>query len=260
MFDGVVHATKDLVKWTHAMIVRAAAYEQAQRVSGGDQRCALLRRLITMERLDSPDPHRSELGDEVCDPGACRMRYDCDASNRFDEFNGLAKRAPNTRDVEGRSFVEIRQEGFVEISRDACGDEFSTDVDTTRNALGTREYRLSRDGESGVRQARDHPSDPCHPLVAQGLERIEKFRILEVDPITQDVDLTITVHRRELDSGDEPKTEVVCRPGCASNAVDRVVVGQGDGFETRPGCERHDVFRRMDAVGCMAVYMEIDPQ
>lgn len=213
-----------------------------------------------MERLDGSDSRFSELGDEMRDSRAGRVRDRRDAPNGLDELDGLSKRATNARDVEGRPLIEIRQEGLVEIFRHPDRDELTGDVHPARDPSGALEDSLGRDGKAGSRQARHHPRYPFNPLAAQGLERIEQVRVLEVDPVAEYVDLAITVHRGELDSGDETKAEPARRLGCPGDAVDSVVIGESDGLETRASRELHDLFRRMHAVGCVAVYVEIDTQ
>ena len=109
-----------------------------------------------------------------------------------------------------------------------------------------------------LRQPRDHRLDAAAPVFALSIEEDDEGRVIGIDEVAEDVDVTPAFDRGDLDPGDESHTVLRGGSGRLGQAGGGVVVGEADDREPEAGGPRHQRLRRQSAVGRGRMEVEID--
>ncbi len=257
-----------------SVVVGRARLEQAQLVAPLRQQLRLLRRVGDVEALDAVEPVLPEQVDRLEHLGVAvevpvGMRPDGDAAGLVDPLDRLDHRRVRAREV-GRlaGDQEVGQErGDVVI---ALGGESVRVGRMLQDRL--REVRAA-DRLAGVAALREHrvvhlPAEllqlRAHSLRAQLAVRARvaqplcEHRVVMVDPVAEDVQVLVAAeHRGDLGGGDDRHAVLGAGRDRLVDAVDGVVVREGEQLDAGSRCVRDDLRGRQGPVGVQRMGLKL---
>lgn len=216
--------------------------------------------VIGMRRFEGVEPGGRQAGDAIVLRADARMRQRCQAAGRVKHLNdGRGWRAA-TGDERRTLELEITREGLVAGPHVSRGDERRGDLGApdTLAAPGRVDDRLRVDRRTKPRQSIPHLFDAANAVGALRLKKRLQRRRVDVEEISEHVDVAAAVHRADFDAWDEVNA---CRARGGlrlADACKRVVIGNADDGEPGGLGRADQVRRRKTAVGRGGVKVKVD--
>ncbi len=157
------------------------------------------------------------------------MRDDGDAAGRVDPADRIVERSPLDRDVAGLAFDEVVREDLAHVVAPIDLDDVAGEVgppDQVRIA-DVVERTLERVGDADPGELRGHLARAARAARARAFESGPQRLVVGIDAKTDDVQRLGAPRHRDLDAGNEGKSERRGGGRRPREAAELVVIGQG---------------------------------
>lgn len=214
-----------------------------------------------MRHLDPVETHPYEIADFVIGERVCGMGKHRGATRSMNEIDGSANVQHRLRDERRSSFRKVCSERFRNIGNDACIDHGTCDVRAAGHPIL---YLLENCVETDRMPESLQPSRHIDQALSSDFVRLSPMflqcMMIWVEPVPKHMDLAHIVSRAEFDTGDEVDAQCQRRFSSLSDAIRRVVVGEGRSLNPMLSQQVHEGRRIEHAVGSGRMKMEVSDE
>ena len=240
------------------MPIRPAAAHELKLARERVQPLRVVPAVTWMQHLETIESQGRERGDALPRGERSRVRKDRDPAGAMDDGDGVAERQLVFGHVRRATVPEIPLECLLEVRDETLGDNGARYVRPPhRSSSSVLEHVLHRDGHAERVESLDHGRGTRNPHLAEIDEMsLQLTHLAEMQ--SQYVRLHVVLDRTQLDPRDDAQREPLTRIPRWLNARDRIVIGQGDGGESRAGGRGDDFSGRARSVRRCGMHVEVD--